>query len=291
MVDRTDDRLDVTALGTVSETLLIPLAARVIAPRSFPKLGFSDPAAEAIMARLDADPDRFAGDRPPMLGAILRNQWFDAKCRAFFARYPDGLGISLGAGLNTTFQRIDAPGARFQWVDVDLPEVIALRGRLVEETGRCRSAAADITDPEWMVQVGWEDGQPAIVMSEGVLMYLDPDQVRGVFSGIAANARRSGAATEVLFDFASPFLMRNSRRHPSVRKTKAEFRSSLRRAEDIAGFDPGYRIAEVYDLNARCGAMPWLLGSVHKLLTGGRLVYGCVHAEFGCTNAHPPEPA
>ena len=281
MVDRTDDRFDVTALGAVSETLLIPLAARVIAPRSFPKLGFSDPAAEAIMARLDADPGRFAGDRPPMLGAVLRNKWFDAKCRAFFARHPDGLGISLGAGLNTTFQRIDGAGARFRWVDVDLPEVIALRGKLLDDSERCRSVAADITDPEWPERIGWDEGRPADVMSEGVLMYPEPDQVRTVFASVADHAQQSGATTEFLFDFASPFLMRNSRRHPSVKKTRAEFRSSLRRPEDIAGFDSGYRVAELYDLNAKCGAMPWLMGMVHKVLTGGRLVYGCVRAELG----------
>lgn len=281
MVDQTEEAIDVAALGTVSETLLIPLAARAIAPLHFPKLGFSDPAAEAIMARLNADPDRFSGDRQPMLGAVLRNQWFDAKCRAFFDRHPDGLGVSLGAGLNTTFQRIDSAEARFHWVDVDLPEVIAMRSRLIPDSARCRAVAADITDPDWTDRIGWQDAQPAIVMSEGVLMYLEPSQVCQVFQAIADHGERCGAATEFLFDFSSPFMTRNSRRHPSVRKTKAEFRSSLRRPEDIAQFDPGYRIAEVYDLNARCGAVPWLFGLLHKAMTGGRLVYGCVHAEYG----------
>jgi O-methyltransferase involved in polyketide biosynthesis len=59
---------------------------------------------------------------------VLRSQWFGQTVRRFLERHPDGLCINLGCGLDPSFEELEAAGdSRFAWVDVDLPEVIAIR--------------------------------------------------------------------------------------------------------------------------------------------------------------------
>lgn len=45
--------------------------------------------------------------------------------------HPDAVIVNLGAGLDTTFQRID--NGRIFWYGLDLPDSIDLRKRLIPE--------------------------------------------------------------------------------------------------------------------------------------------------------------
>ncbi|WP_313047682.1 class I SAM-dependent methyltransferase [Nonomuraea jabiensis] len=68
--------------------------------------------------------------------------------RRFLARHPDAIGLDLGAGLDSRALRI-APPPTAEWHDVDFPEVIAARRRLLPEAARPHDLAADVTDPAW----------------------------------------------------------------------------------------------------------------------------------------------
>lgn len=62
-------------LGTVQETLLIPLYARAVETRKEHAL-LRDPRAEEIVASIDYDFGRFDG-LPGLTGALLRTLLFD----------------------------------------------------------------------------------------------------------------------------------------------------------------------------------------------------------------------
>lgn len=259
-------------------TAFIPLIARARARTLFPELGFADREAEDIAAALGVPADLFGTDPGWMRGIVCRAQWFDARCRDFFAAHPDGLGIALGAGFDTRFRRL--AGAARRWADLDLPEIIAVKRRFVAPTGRYRLLDGDVTDPAWIARTGWRPGTPVVLTAEGILMYLAPDDVRRLFAGIAARFSEGGAPAWVLFDYASPVAAFNSWLHPALQHSEARFRWGLARAGAIRRIDPRYQVVEDRDVARQCGPAAAVAAAMHELMTMGCFLHGLAHLEL-----------
>lgn len=262
-------------MSAPAATALIPLVARAQARALFPELGFVDAEAERMVDALDLPLDSFGHDPGWLRGSVLRAKWFDNRCRRFFAANPRGLGIALGSGLNTRFLRLDLPD--IDWIDIDLPEVIALKQRFVKTTNRYRMLDADVTDLSWIERIGWRPGTPVMLTAEGLLMYLAPAHVRALFRGIAAHFSAGGAAAEMLFDYASPLMVLNSALHPALRHTTARFRWALGEAGAVRDYDARYRVVEDYDIACDCGPPTALIALMHRMATLGRPFYGLAH--------------
>ena len=65
---------------------------------------------------------------------VARAKEFDDKIRAFITEHPRASVINLGAGLDTTFYRVD--NGLVQWYDLDFPDVIGIREQLLPPTDR-----------------------------------------------------------------------------------------------------------------------------------------------------------
>src|SRR3712207_3021951 len=76
--------------------------------------------ADQIVRTLDYDYARLRIDTNLMLNAALRAKKLDEIASRFLARHPDGVGLDLGAGLDTRVFRLDPPPT-VDWYDVDLP--------------------------------------------------------------------------------------------------------------------------------------------------------------------------
>lgn len=274
-----DERaLSLSDLSVAARTALIPLVAHAQARTLFPELGFVDEQAERMVEALGIPLDSFGANLGWLRGTILRARWFDDRCRWFFNEHPGGLGVSLGAGLDTRFQRLNKGTIR--WVDLDLPEVIALKSRFVKATRHYRLLACDMTDPAWADQVGWRAGMPLCLIAEGLLMYLAPSDVRTLFRRIAARFSGGEAPVSFLFDYASPFMVLNSRLHPALMHTDARFRWGLGRADAIRLIDPRYEVIEDYDISRDCGYPTAVVSLMHQLMTMGRPLYGLAHVRL-----------
>ncbi len=90
--------------------------------------------------------------------------------------------LNLGAGLDTRAFRLNVPSS-LRWFDVDLPSIVEHRRRcLGGEAARCEHAhvAADLQSAdacsELLARVR-TTGEPTLVLSEGLLVYLAPEQV------------------------------------------------------------------------------------------------------------------
>jgi hypothetical protein len=86
-------------LGTIQETLLIPLYGRAVENRK-EKAVLRDPVAEELVAAIDYDFARFDG-LPMLLGTVLRTSLFDRWVADFLAEHPTGTVVEIGTGLNT----------------------------------------------------------------------------------------------------------------------------------------------------------------------------------------------
>jgi len=181
-MDYTDLQSRVEELKGASETLLIPLACRARGSREKTLSGFDDPAAEQIVSLLGIDLDRYAVSRQMLLGVIHRGAFFDRCCLDFLARNPNGAILNLGAGLNTSYERVRAgfPDGNWRWIDTDLEPVIVLREGLFEDDDRRTTAVLDASSLEAVInRLDSIDG-PLCVVSEAVLIYVQPDEVAAV---------------------------------------------------------------------------------------------------------------
>lgn len=272
-------KLATDALTWVSETLLIPLAARMIAPSRHPDLQFRDNEAVRIGAALGFDPGRFADDTGSMRGSVIRASWFDQIARTFVGRHPDSLCLSIGSGLDNRPARIGLP-ATVDWIDVDFAAVVRLREAAIPRADNVRTLTVSEAEPlAWIDTVSWSAGRPVLVLAEGVMMYLAPAEGGGLLRTLVARAADAGAPLELAADFASPLVVRQSRRNPSIAKTRARFQWAVAQPEDVGRIAPGLSLVEVADVMRRAGALSWPAAILHQSLTG-RPLYYCGHYRY-----------
>ncbi|MFF0728477.1 class I SAM-dependent methyltransferase [Streptomyces sp. NPDC004134] len=231
------------ALGTVQETLLIPLYGRAVESRKA-EPALRDPRAEEIVASLDYDFARFDG-LPSLAGTVLRTALFDAWVRDFLTAHPDGTVVEIGAGLNTRFERVDNGTAR--WLEFDLPDVIALRRALVAGTARRRTAAASVTGTSWADEaVALGGGGPYFLAAEAVLPFLTEREAHGVVELMAARFPGSLLA----LDTAGPGIVGAQESHDALSRVEARMRWACAAPADLETRHPGTRIAASHTLTS-----------------------------------------
>jgi O-methyltransferase involved in polyketide biosynthesis len=122
----------------------------------------------------------------------MRSRIFDDVVRPWMASHPGGSVVELGAGLETQFHRCD--DGRVQWLCVDVPEGIEVRGRFLPASARCLHVGRSALDLAWM-----EDVDPArgvFVTAQGLFMYFDPSLVERLLQAIVHRFQ----GVELMFD-------------------------------------------------------------------------------------------
>jgi len=153
----------------LSINIRMELCARARAGRQWPEIGFSDRAANLLAQLLGISlKQRLSPLDERRL--IQRSKWFDECCRDFFQRHPLAMCIELGAGLSTRFHRLSdtSDWPRFQWVEVDLPQVSAMKSEVLPAIDNYRLVSADIAEDDWLSLSGWKPEQPLLVLLESV---------------------------------------------------------------------------------------------------------------------------
>ncbi len=117
--------------------------------------------------------------------------------------------INLAAGLDARPYRMHLP-ATLQWIDVDLPELIAYKQTILADAKpacRLERVALDLADVaarrELFARLGAR-AKKAVIMSEGLIIYLDPEEVAILARDLAAQPSFQRWIT----DLASPGLRR-----------------------------------------------------------------------------------
>jgi O-methyltransferase involved in polyketide biosynthesis len=128
-----------------------------------------------------------------------RAKQFDDKIRSYIAEHSRASVVNLGAGLDTTFYRVD--NGLVQWYDLDLPNVIAIREQLLPRTDRITYISKSIFDSSWCSDIkDVENG--VLIVACGVLAYFKESQLKQLFSMLADNFPDG----EVVFDTSSTKL-------------------------------------------------------------------------------------
>ena len=214
------------------ETMLITLYARALESRSARPI-LADPWAEAAVERIDHDFAKFKVGRQHQLTISLRAKKFDDWTRVFLDNNPCATVLYLGCGLDSRVHRIDPPEC-IHWYDVDFPDVIELRRRLYpDRRGHYRMVASPLEDMCWLEGVPTD--QPALVMAEGVTMYLTRDLVKRILNRVVDHF----PSGQVAFDAHDAGLVRwMDRRGMTVRETGASFSWGIDSPRDAILLEP-----------------------------------------------------
>jgi O-methyltransferase involved in polyketide biosynthesis len=183
-------------LSNVEETLLIPLWARAKMSREYSSL-LNDSKAIEIIEHIDYDFSTI-GKNPFESNLFLaaRTKQFDDKIKVYIKKYPRASIINIGAGLDTTFYRVD--NGLIHWYDLDLPAVIDIRRQLLPEPDRIKYLAKSLFDPSWYSDIN-NTGEGVFLMAAGVLFYFEEPQVKQFFLSLADNLHGS----EIIFNMHS----------------------------------------------------------------------------------------
>jgi len=181
-------------LSGVSQTLLLPLWSRAKISRDYSSL-FYDAKAVELIEKIDYDfstHDKAIPGYLPLL-FVARAKQFDDKIRAYIREHPRASVVNIGAGLDTTFYRVD--NGTIHWYDLDLPAVINIRKQLLPEPDRVTYIEKSLLDPSWCKDVKHTENG-VFMIAGGLLRYFEEAQVRQLFSLLADNL----PGGEIVFD-------------------------------------------------------------------------------------------
>lgn len=181
----TDERL----IRNVSDTALWVAIYRAHETER-PDALFRDPFARKLAGERGEQIAKGLKKAQPEWPYAARTLRFDQMVRSRVEQGAD-MVINLAAGLDTRPYRMDLP-AKLQWVEVDLPEITDYKERILAgEKPRCslQRVKLDLADVPARRKLFAELGsraKKALVMSEGLLVYLSREQVLELADDLAA---------------------------------------------------------------------------------------------------------
>jgi|WetSurMetagenome_2_1015567.scaffolds.fasta_scaffold28982_3 O-methyltransferase involved in polyketide biosynthesis len=183
-------------LGSVQKTLLLPLWGRFVETNKQKPL-LLDKKAVSIIESLDYDFSTISNNvsKLSQLSWIARSIFFDKEIKEFIYTYPEATIVNIGCGLDTTFDRVD--NGTIQWIDLDLPDTIALRKKYISETDRRKIISSSVFNTDWYENI--QNLNQVMLLIAGVLYYFDEIEVKQLFSDF--HSFIPGA--EVIFDYSS----------------------------------------------------------------------------------------
>jgi methyltransferase (TIGR00027 family) len=193
----------VDAVGNISGTAFWVARFRALESRHAQPL-FEDPWADPLAGERGAQIVRQLGHAYRVgWSVVVRTAILDRLILAAVAEGFDTV-INLAAGLDARPFRLHLP-AELHWVDIDQPEIIDYqRGILKDAQARCdvRWLAVDLSDASARRAVLGDvaaEARKALVITEGLLVYLD----RAAVTALAQDLHRNASLHTWLFDLPS----------------------------------------------------------------------------------------
>lgn len=207
------DREKITLTGA-PETMLATLYAKALDSRTArPVLG--DQEADRAARRIDYDFGRTGITATTAAGVALRARQLDRWTAEFMSAHDQVTVLHLACGLDTRVHRLRPPET-VRWFDLDYPEVLELRRRLLPRpAGDYHEIGASVTDDGWLADI--PDDRPTVAVFEGLTMYLREHEVKGLLQRLTD---RFGTG-QLLFDCYGTMGIRLQRHVVAVRNAGA----------------------------------------------------------------------
>lgn len=192
-------------LGTVEDTLFVPMLGRIYASHEYPQI-LSDRKAMELEGKLpesvkEADRQK----QYTLIASASRSANMDRIIKEFLGKHPDGVIVELGCGLETTWFRNTSQYKG--WFALDLPNVIDYRKSLLGEDTDIRYISADAFDATWMAQIRKDfPKEPVLITASGLFYYFEEEKVLKLFRSL-----QEYGSVEVVFDTVNSSGMKRMR--------------------------------------------------------------------------------
>lgn len=237
-------------LSGVPETMLQTVYAR--AKETKTRGAITDNKAVEIIDRLDYDFSMADKDAAMHSGVIARTIVLDKLVKTYLAGHGGAVVVNIACGLDTRCYRMSDYS---HWYNLDLPETIAVREKLLPESRKISQIAMSAMD-DWGGEIKGTSTD-VLVIIEGLTMYLLESDVKRIFDVIAARFDRA----TVLVETMNPMVVKRFK-EKSIEASKAKFSWGVKNGAALAALLPDFRFVEEHSL---CEGMAEFV-SIYKLL-------------------------
>ena len=194
-------------MNSVNKTLYIPLFAKAYVSKK--GLFLHDKKAEEIWGE-EAFPLK-GKSKSKWLAYYLgaRAAVFDEWVKEQIKNMQDAVVVHIGCGMDSRVLRVGE--IHCKWYDVDFEQVIEERKRYYSNSENYQMLAGDVRDDKWLEKI--EKCNRAIVVMEGVSMYLTPLEIQTLRDNLCARFKE----VALLVDCYSSFAAKMSKRRNPVK--------------------------------------------------------------------------
>ena len=185
------------SMNHINQTLYIPLYGKAYVSQK--GLFLADKKAEEIWA---AEGFPLKGKSKSKWLAYymgIRSAVFDEWVKVQKADLQNAVVVHIGCGMDSRAVRIGDEDCK--WYDVDFAAVIKERKRYYAESNSYRMIEGDVRDCRWLTAIPERDA--AIVVMEGVSMYLTIDQMRALTENLCAHFEKIVLLADCYTTFAA----------------------------------------------------------------------------------------
>ena len=241
---------EIIKLSGVPETMLQTVYAR--AKESSGRGAIHDAKAEELIEKLDYDFTLADKDTAMRSGVIARTIVLDKLTKSWLAAHSGAVVVNIACGLDTRCYRMSDYA---HWYNLDLPETMAVREKLLPESGSISQIAMSAMD-DWGGEIG-EQNVPVLIVIEGLSMYLNTKDVQRIFAVISSRFKKATVFAETM----NPMIVRHFK-EKSIEGSHAKFTWGIKNGKTLAELLPDFRFVEEHSLTEGMAAF----APVYKLL-------------------------
>lgn len=223
-------------LSGVPETMLQTIYAR--AKESKGRGAICDQKAEEIVGALDYDFSLANKDTAMHSGVIARTIVLDHLTETWLAENAGAIVVNIACGLDTRCYRVQGYS---HWYNLDLPETIAVREKLLPESGVISQIAMSAMD-DWGDKIT-EQATAVLVIIEGLTMYLSEADVKRIFTVISKRFEKATVFVETM----NPVVVKRFK-EKSIEGSNAKFTWGIQNGKALAALLPDFRLFEEHSL-------------------------------------------
>lgn len=223
-------------LSGVPETMLQTGYAR--AKESRGRGAIHDAKAEEIIEKLDYNFSLADKDTAMHSGVIARTIVLDRMTKEWLASHPGAVVVNIACGLDTRCYRMSGNA---HWYNLDLPETMAVREKLLPESGTISQIAMSAME-DWGSEISEQNVQVLIVI-EGLTMYLNAKDVQQIFAVISSRFSQATIFVETM----NPMIVKRFK-EKSIEGSHAKFTWGIKNGKALAELLPGFRFMEEHSL-------------------------------------------
>ena len=228
-------------IGSVQESLIIPLYGRKLCAEQFPTL-YQDKYAAKICESIDYDFSQFRSKENSAIyqfGALegaMREMDMLWEIADYLKTHPNAAVVNLGCGLNMTGRTSDKGTCRIY--NLDFPDVIKSRNEIIPAGEREENIACDLNDFSWMDKIDAKDG--AVLYAAGVFHYFTTQQIKNMVVAMADRFPGGRQVFDAVGKFGRDKLMKGTLKNMGMNDVSGLF--YVNEASELEGWSPNVKL-------------------------------------------------